>query len=240
MASFTNEAGQNNITGTVALSGTTSQINVTSGALELTGVVSGTGGFTKNGTGTLEMKNNNNSFTGQLIVNSGVLAIGGAGTGGAGNGMLGATGAGNETVINSGATLNIRGDELAGSNFDLNQERIIINGTGHNGEGAIQLSGIQSQMNALRFLTLGSNASIGGTTRFDIRNGGTLNLAGFTLKKTGVNQVVFNNITASAAGSIVVDQGTLTIEPNTVVSGTGTMEVNDRVNELAGLASMNI
>jgi autotransporter-associated beta strand protein len=68
-----------------------------SGDLTINGIVSGAGGIIKNGIGTLTLGGNNN-YTGVTTVNKGILSA-------ASNNALGASGAGQGTVVNRGATL---------------------------------------------------------------------------------------------------------------------------------------
>jgi autotransporter-associated beta strand protein len=175
------------------------------------GSLGGGTAIVKNGTHTLTIGNTTaNTFTGDITVNGGILKAGmptalGATTG--------------DTTINAGGTLDVNG-------LNLGAEVIKIAGSGVGGSGAIINTGAQ-QINALRFVTLTGDATIGGSVRWDIRAGGTatLDLAGYKLTKTGDNYIaaVASNITS---GDIDVNQGTFAISTSSTLQGTGTVTVN--------------
>jgi hypothetical protein len=99
-------------------------------------------------------------------------------------------------------------------------EQINIRGAGVAGNGALVNTGV-AQQNALQRVALLENATVGGTARFDIRAGdAVLDLAGFTLTKTGPNQFTLVNATVTD-GDIVVNQGIFAIEAASVVEDLG-------------------
>ena len=176
----------------------------------LGGVMSGTGDLIKVGANVLTLSGAN-TFSGATAVNVGTLT--------AGNGAALGTTAGTTTVA-SGATLNINGQNLGA-------EIVNIAGTGVGGLGALVNNGAD-QTQALRFINLTADATVGGTNRFDIRtNGGgeQLDLAGFTLTKVGANQfsIVGTNVTN---GNLTANAGTLAIETSSTVAGSGTITIN--------------
>jgi hypothetical protein len=62
----------------------------------------------------------------------------------------------------------------------------------------------------LKNLVLSGNATIGGTQRWDIRDViGGLDGAGFTLTKTGVNDIWFKDLGETGLGGISITQGLL-------------------------------
>lgn len=236
-AVFPGVAGTVTVTGTVStpsLTFATTGYSVTGGTITLTGtpvidtaannasiasILAGSGGITKNGTGSLTLSGAN-TFTGTLTVSAGTLKAGNAAA-------LGAAGAGNGTTVLSGATLDINAQALT------NTEIITIAGTGVGGAGALVNTGAD-QLNAVNKLVLAGNATVGGTGRFDIRPGTTptLDLAGFTLTKEGANQLSLVGATVTN-GSITINTGTVSVETTSLLQGTGTVTINS--NGILGL-----
>lgn len=174
----------------------------------------GISSLTKAGAGTLVLGGAAAStYTGQTLVNAGTLKA-------ASVTALGAGGAGAETLVASGATLDVNGQALT------NTEIIRITGTGVGGNGALVNTGA-AQTNALNRVDLTGNASVGGSARFDIRAGTTptLDLAGNTLTKVGTNQFSVVGGTISN-GNITVNGGIFGVETSTLLQGTGTVTVN--------------
>ncbi len=176
----------------------------------LSGVLGGTGALTKIGANVLTISGAN-TYSGATAINVGTLT---AGSGAALGTAVGAT------TVASGATLNINGQNLGA-------EIVNIAGTGVGGLGALVNNGA-AQTQALRFINLTADATVGGTGRFDIRtNGGgeQLDLAGFTLTKVGANQfsIVGANVTN---GNLTANAGILAIETSSNVAGTGTITIN--------------
>ncbi len=144
----------------------------------------------------------------------------------ANNTSLGTLPGGAVTVTNGG-TFDVGANGTANNvNFGAKQFNIAGDGVGFN--GAIVNSGTVPQQNAFQTIVLTADATIGGPTRWDLR-GGTplLNLAGYTLTKTNVNQIsmVSPHVTS---GNIVIQQGILSFEstPN-FDAGASTITVNN-------------
>jgi autotransporter-associated beta strand protein len=179
----------------------------------LTGtIVGGATSVAKSGNGTLFL-NTANTFSGAVTITGGTLKAGNAAALGDAIG---------QTFVSGGGTLDVNG-------LNLGAEVIKISGSGVGGNGAIINSGAQ-QLNATRFITLTGDATIGASAnRFDIRaNGGgeILDLAGFTLTKTGAGTFGIVNALVSN-GNIAVTQGGLQIEGATgIVQGTGTITLS--------------
>jgi fibronectin-binding autotransporter adhesin len=180
----------------------------------------GTGGFlsgpfplTKSGSATAQL-GGANTFTGSVTVNEGILRP-------LGNQALGA--AGKEIKVNSGGQLDVNGAMNANRDYQAK-----IAGTGPDGSGALvnTLGGVN---NGFGSLTLTANATIGGTGRFDVRpitaGSATVDLAGFTLTKTGMNLVGLIDGTLLDGGNINIDQGTLALT-RMVATGSGVVNVN--------------
>ena len=166
-------------------------------------------GFTVTGDKTLTL-GSANSFTGLLRVAGGVVR--------AGNGAaLGSSSVG--TVVTNGGTLDVNGQNLGG-------EVVTISGSGANGRGAIVNEGA-AQWNALQYVRLAGDATVGATSAWDVRAGTSpyLDLAGHTLTKIGPGQITIANAQATNAGNIVVRDGVLGLHLNSALTGPGTVTV---------------
>lgn len=217
----TGSTGQNRVSagtlqiGAGGLTGTLNGTLTNSGTLifnrrnDLThsGIIAGTGTVTKQNTNMLTLSAAN-TYSGATTVSTGTLRVGNAAA-------LGTTTAG--TTIASGGTLDVNG-------FSLGIEAITASGAGLDGAGAVVNTGA-SQNNALQFLTLAANATLGGSARWDLRSvggAGALSSSGQSrsLTKTGPNTIALNNVTVDAAlGNVVVQQGTLSVEQGTTGLG---------------------
>lgn len=199
---------------TLQAGGGTVEVTDAAGVLTLSGLISGSGPLNKTGSGTLVLANGASSFSGVLTVSSGTLRAGTAS-------VLGSAAGG--TVIQSGATLDVNG-------YNLGTEAVSIAGTGVGGSGGIINSSATAQNSALRFVTLTGDSTIGGTGNWGLTGTGTagtssLDLAGYTLTKTGTNTITLTS-TLVTNGNIVINQGTLGIALAANISGTGTITVN--------------
>ncbi len=210
--------------GTVALG--SNALTVTNSATNtFSGVFTGSGGIALNGSGTQVLSGNSAGYTGVITVGSGLtLQISNSAT------VLG-TSAGN-TVVQSGATVLI--NSATGSYNQAGAGEIFeISGTGVGGIGA--LSSNAGGGGIIKGITLNGNASIGGSTRWDIGGGGAgqqavVNGNGFTLTKTGVNNIWMR---ATAGGStfnnlagLVIDQGVFGVEFGDNAMGSVPVTVN--------------
>lgn len=164
--------------------------------LNISGVIYGTQGFTKTGNGILQLSgvnftdvydgytaaNKTASLSGQIAVNGGVLYVGAARS-------LGAHGAGNEVVVASGASLDLRGAALNyGDDSDLVRKLIHLSGTGFtnaqgNAIGALRNSTGTGQTAHVKLLadslinsggTVNSSALIVGTFDSNLSNANSL------------------------------------------------------------------
>lgn len=167
-------------------------IGVTSGILAQTGVIGGTGGFTKTGNGTLVLRGTN-TYTGLTTLSGGTTLLANLANSSA---ALGATGAGNETVVNSGATLAlgpINGGSAAGTFAEL----LTLNGNGFHNNGALRSFLGANGSNYSGAITLGS------ASRIQADQAGTFTLSG----SINVNQdlrvggVGFVSLTGVVSGS---------------------------------------
>jgi autotransporter-associated beta strand protein len=169
--------------------------------------IGGAANLVKSGSSILSL-NNANTYSGNTTISGGTLVMGNAAA-------LGSTAGG--TTVTSGGKLDI-------NNKNLGTEVVTISGTG-DGTGALVNNGAE-QINALGRLVLGGDASIGGVTRWDLRNSSpTLDMgtgvgSPFTLTKTGASYVGLVGVAVSNPGNIDVAQGTFSIQTGTTMGGT--------------------
>ena len=141
-------------------------------------------------------------------------------------------------TITNGGTLDVGGNATANQLGFTNlaagaAKQFYIAGAGAAGNGAIVNNGPALQEDAFQYITLTANATIGGANRWDMRGAGAvtplLDLGGFTLTKTGINQdsMVATKVTG---GNLVINQGTISFETSSSVTNggsvTGTITVN--------------
>ena len=208
-----NTSGYSVTGNTLTLAGTTPTITTTTNAT-ISSILAGTSGIVKEGAGTLTL-GSVNTYTGETTINTGTVKLGiNASATNASTSALGSNAVGsNGTVVNTGSTLDFTG-------FYVAKEAVTINGTGVGGLGALVNTGA-AQTNAISFLTLGSDATIGGTGRFDLRgNTPILNMAGYTLTKKGSNSVYVTGGSITNAGNILVEQGEFAFAGVGTFSGT--------------------
>ena len=238
-ARFDDSGLTNNVNLTITLlpAGTTvsnSSVNYTFGGA---GKLSGGGGLTKQGSGTLIITNTGgNDFSGSITVSGGTLQVGNGGTGGS-------LGAGNLT--NNAALVFNRTGSLTVANF--------ISGTGtlaKNGTGTLTVSGANTYTGDTVInggtLALSGSGAIVGSTNIAIASGavldasgridGTLALAnGQTLRGNGAVQ---GSLTASVGSTVSPGQsvGVLTVTNAVVLQGTTVMEIDKTAgtNDLLG------
>lgn len=195
--------------GSITVNNSTWKYTLTGGGID------GNTGITKTGDFDLDL-GGTNTFTGPVSISDGIVKITTATA-------LGSTAAG--TTVSGTGTLDLGGG-FALDALNIQGEPITISGDGVIGLGAIINSGATQQQNALASVTLAGNASIGGTSRFDIRGTtSVLDLAGNKLTKVGTNLVYGTVDGTVTSGDIDVNVGTLGIL-NGTVQGTGTLRAN--------------
>jgi autotransporter-associated beta strand protein len=178
--------------------------------------------FIKNGDGYLRL-NEANTYTGQTIVNAGILGLGTQ------EGSLG-TDTSKPIIVREGAALDV-------SNQRVGWREVQIIGAGpttgaaSNGAtlGAVINLGTPpgasaDGTNAVRRLTLLGDATIGGSARWDVRSGAAtaqavLEGGTFTLTKVGANQISIVTPDHVNIGNIVVNAGTLGFESKDNIMG---------------------
>ena len=193
-----------NLLGTLQPSGVTVSNNNTY-TFGGTGKISGKSSLLKQGAGLLAL-NTANDFVGPLVVDGGTLKAGNAAAFGDTNNTL---------AVNSGATLDVNG-------LSVGSRLVSVRGIGVTGAGAIINSSATTQSNALRFVTLTSDTTFGGTGGWDVRANPTASFIGnnFNLTKTGGNEVWLAGIGATGLGDITVNQGLLGIQGSTTLGDT--------------------
>jgi fibronectin-binding autotransporter adhesin len=196
-------------------------------------------GITKEGTGTQTINQNGNGYSGETVINNGILDINNNGT------TLGSTAAG--TTVNPGGTLNIRGTDAT---FP---EPLTLKGTGFGGTlGALNIAGGGGGTGTGPIwsgnITLGANATIRTVANLTASTGVTDNGGGFGFTKTGAGFLALGS--ASITGSSSVNEGALNLAASaslrglTLASGTAVNVTNQiYVNTLTfsgGSAVLNI
>jgi autotransporter-associated beta strand protein len=178
------------------------------------GTLTGPFALTKSGAATTTI-GGAHSFSGGVLVQEGILRP-------QGNQALG--GNGNVITIESGAALDTNGAMNANRDYSA-----VIAGTGTDGSGAITNTGT-GHTAGFGSLTLSADATIGGTGRWDLRpvtaGSAFVDLAGFTLTKTGANYIGLVDGSMTADGSVNINEGTLGVT-RMVVSGSGSINVSN-------------
>jgi fibronectin-binding autotransporter adhesin len=154
----------------------------------ISGVLSGTGGLVKDGTGTLMLTADNSGFQGQVSVNGGTLVLGHPNAlGSSPNGWS----VGFGTTVGLG-TLDLNGQAVAGAG-----PGVVIFGSGAGGNGAL----INSSATPAGFAGLVNNniAGSGGVLSFSVGGPGDINLSG------AISNTTLNNVLTKFGG------GTLTL-----------------------------
>jgi autotransporter-associated beta strand protein len=239
-------AGTNNLTGNFTLQSnariqadTGSTLNLTTGTVTLSTftldvagggnttisrVISGTGGVTMDGTGTLALSGTN-TYTGVTAVNSGTLEI-------RNKSALGGTG-GTTTVAN-GATLALN------NATPIAEVTTTIDGAGVSNNGALR--NIAGNNTWSGTVALASDSSIGADTGTTLTMSGVIS-GGHALSKAGAGTVVLN-AAETYTGATNVNAGTLQLGaanliPNTsavTVAGGATFNLNNNSDTVASIA----
>ena len=195
-------AGFNNTIGSLTGGGTTGgSVTLGSGTLTIgsnntspaayAGVISGTGGVTKSGTGILILAGDN-TYSGLTAITAGTLKLGASG--GGTNTPLGTTAG--ATSVTSGAALDLNGFTLGTA------EALTLNGTGIAAAGAlINSAAIAASYSGL--ITLGSAASIVSSFgAISITNSGTITGSTFGLTLGGTVGGTLASIIGTGTGTV--------------------------------------
>jgi autotransporter-associated beta strand protein len=227
--------------------------NITNGGFLLTvagssnttvsGILSGSGGLSNTGTGTVTLQAAN-TYTGSTNISAGVLNI-------RNNTSLGTTAAG--TTVSNGATLQLQG------NITVGTETLNIRGTGSPGQtGAlVNVSGTNNYGGLITLAGTTTFSSLAGT--LNITNAGTITGATFGLTLTGAGQGSITSIIGTTTGSLtksgtgtwtlkgantftgatIVNGGTLMLAPasGSALGFTSSITVNSGATLLLGASS---
>jgi fibronectin-binding autotransporter adhesin len=189
--------------GSIGISNNASVVFNRSDTITLANVLSGEGNLVKQNNNLMVIPANNSNYNGSVTMNGGTLRPGHTNA-------LGTAAGG--TTLAAGATLDVNG-------LNLGAESVTVAGAGVGNAGAIINGGGASQ-NALRFLTLTGNTTLGGANRWDIRANpsGELRTGGnpYNLTKVGAGQVSLVDLAVDAAlGDINVQSGIFSVEVGT-------------------------
>lgn len=193
----------------------------TSGAVTLTGGISGVGGLIKNGAGTLSSTTAAKTYTGATVVNQGIL-------------RFSATGAANATssiTVNSGGQLRL--DSSAGV-FSFGAAVITLNGAGTGTSFGALLNAGSGANTLANNIVLASDATISSTSTGVgaalILNGSISGPGGLT--KAGAGTVTVNQA-STYGGATTISAGTLqlggtagSLPTASVITNNGTFTIN--------------
>ena len=181
-------------------------------------VISGSGGVTQAGSGTLVL-NGANTYTGTTTVSSGVVNIQNANA-------LGSTAAG--TSVSSGAALQIQGG------ITTAVEALTLNGTGVSNDGALR--NISGSNTYAGLVTLGSGTRINSDAgTLTLSNTGTITGSGLALAVGGSGNTTINSVIGTGTGTLTKDgSGTVTLTAANTYTGSttisaGTLQVNGSI-----------
>jgi len=223
------------------------------------------GGLTKNGAGTLTLTgaSNGGTYTGNVVVNGGTLALqtGLLGAAPAGTGLGAPNVAGRTVTVQAGATLQFRNHDQLGNDIANPEMSIIVNGgtlaaaTGSQASGngpfnilpAVTLNGgtltsANGAFAAVQSFSLKGDITVGGSTPSLINTTGTPALLnGIHLSRAGGVNFIVADVTSSSAADLTVSAplisgavGGVNAGPGQLIkSGPGTMALTT-VNTYTG------
>ena len=184
-------------------------VNNTNSIYSFTGSnITGNTALLKSGPGTLLLTNGANTFTGGASIVGGTVKLGNAGS-----------------LNNSSGTVTVSGNGALDFNYqNPTALAITISGAGFNGLGTVVANYTNAAAaNGPASVTLAGSATIGGTNRWDIRNGANqLNSpsTSYTLTKVGTGYVGLVGTTVSTnLGDVVILNGTLSYQTGTTGLG---------------------
>ncbi|MFO7937527.1 MAG: autotransporter-associated beta strand repeat-containing protein [Kiritimatiellia bacterium] len=188
----------------------------------LSGAVSGAGTLVKTGTNILDLVAVCSGFSGAVNVNEGILRIG------AFESALGTADGG--TVIADGATLDV-GGAATQDTLHSRSEPVTVQGAGADGNGVILNSSGLQQIYALGNVSLAGDATFGGLSRWDLRDG-AFDMNNHSVTKTGPSIVSLSGTETVTPGgddaSIDVQEGTLRMQQSTQLGGSAANTVHLR------------
>jgi fibronectin-binding autotransporter adhesin len=212
-------SGTLTLSGAINNSGNPIKFDTNIGNITATGIISGAGTLTKTSSGTLTLSNTANTYTGQTIINTGVLSVAKLAAAGTNSSLGAANGAAATILLGSAtaATLSYTGGT------DSTDRPITINGTGG---GTIQAT----NSGTLTFLTGATINNSGNALTFNTSSGNittqdTISGTG-SLTKSGSGILTFGSTVN--VGSILANSGTLTINGSSITTS-GTQTYNSAV-----------
>ena len=177
------------------------------------GSINGSGGLTKQGSGTATLSASN-GYGGLTLVQAGGLIV-------AANNALGAVGSG--TVVSNGAALGFQG----GVNYST-AEPVTISGGGGGGGGA--LYAVSGSNTFAGPVTLAADSTVGVTNSLGLALNGSIS-GGFNLTKTGQGTLSFGGGSANSyGGTTYVTQGTLALAKSSGTAVPNNLVIGDGVN----------
>lgn len=169
--------------------------------------ISGAGGLQKNGPGVLYLAATN-TYAGETLVSQGILRMGERSPN-----SLGATGAGNGTVVLPGAALDINGATPNGVN---SAEPLFLSGSGPDGQGALVNRGAGCMNSGFTGgVTLQGDTTVGCLNRIDVRSAWSGN--GYTLTKGGNSELAVGNAVNNCR--VVINAGYCTYMHDSALGG---------------------
>lgn len=194
------------------------------GALQITGGMSGTGGVIKEGAGTVSFATNTKTYTGSTVINAGILRTSVAGE---------ATGTSSVTV-NSGGEL-LLAPTSSGQTFQFGSSAAVV--ITLNGDGATTGSGALASSSNITTLSntisLASNSTI--NTASSLTLTGIISGSGGLTKSGGANLTLTN--TNNYTGTTSVNSGTLFVN-GSLASGSA-VTVTNSGSVLGGTGTVN-
>jgi fibronectin-binding autotransporter adhesin len=214
--------------GTGAVTNNGSLIFHRSDNVSASNVISGSGGLTKLGLGTLVLSGNS-SFTGTTIISNGAVRVSNA------NG-LGATNGG--TTVIAGAALEVDGGIAIGA------EALTLNNNGISSGGSLRsISGANTYGGAI---SLGTGVVVGVDADSLTLNGGVAPGAGSSFTKVGAGTLILNS-TSTATGIVTISGGTMQLGTNGAiapvamnVTNGSTFDLNGRNATLGSPLNLNV
>ena len=186
------------------------------------GGISGNGGLTLTGTGTVAFPNVANTYAATTTVAQGTARI-------LNNATFGAVTA--PTVVQNGGAIDFWGITTANA-LRIGNEMIYAQGSGPDGNGALVNNGTLDQFWAMTYLTLTGPTTIGGSKRMDVRGDNAastfLNLSGYGITKKGTGQFGLTQTTVTndqSTSFIDITQGNVTLEEYATLSGGAANEI---------------